>query len=395
VARATVYVTVTPVNHAPVASNDYGFQTNQNQILQIDPATLLANDRDVDGDSLSLTSVTSSADVSAVLNADGTITVTPHNGFSGATYFDYTITDPSGATSTARVSLNVIKVNAPPVASDDVISTFHGAVILENSPIIVDGSQLLANDTDAEGDHLTIISVGNLEGGSARLLDNGTVLFTPNANFNGNARFTYTVSDGNGGTSTATATVVYQAVNQPPVARDDSYSSDDAALARDLRGNQDTALTIPIIELLKNDFDIENSTITFQSAGNADHGTITLVGGATSTLDATGALALSSVTSIIYTPDAGYYGSASFAYVISDANGAISAGRGLSLFWPLERECTALGQQRQLYRLRGRAFHDRYLDAPGQRCGRRRQSADLRWLVLRSLQSAGRQDRPG
>ncbi len=326
-AQANVFITVTPVNHAPVAHDDGPLQTLENQAFTINSTTLTANDADVDNDPLTVTSVTSSADLQAVVNADGTIDVTPNDYFYGSSYFDYTVSDPSGAQSTARVTVNVVKNNTPPVAADDTITTFHGAPIAENSPVIVDGRDLLANDTDHEGDPLTITAVDSIDGGFARLLENGTVLFTPNANFNGNAHFSYTVADGNGGFATATATLVYEAVNQPPVAQDDNFDGNDPSLRRVLHGKQDTALSIPILELLKNDFDIEHDTITFQSVGNADHGVLVLTGAGATAIDAQGDIALTPYDTVTYTPDAGYFGDASFAYVISDPNGAISAGR--------------------------------------------------------------------
>jgi Ca2+-binding RTX toxin-like protein len=333
-AQANVYITVTPVDHNPIAVNDGPLQTLENQAFTIDPTTLLANDSDVDNNPFTLTSVTSSADLRVVLNADGTITATPSDYFYGSTFFEYTITGPSGLSSTASVAVTVTKRSLPPVAVNDLISTFHDAPILENSPIVVDASQLLANDTDFQNYPLTVVSVDNAIGGSATLLENATVLFIPNANFNGNARFDYTISDGNGNSATATATVVYQPVNQPPVAQDDSYQSNDPELQRALQGQENVPLSIAITELLKNDYDIEPDTITFQSAGNADHGTLTISGDPATALDAGGDVALTPNSTITYTPDAGYYGDAFFSYVISDPQGAIGAGRVTVNFAP-------------------------------------------------------------
>jgi len=76
-AQATVSITVTPVDHAPIAVNDGPLQTNENQAFTIDPSVLLANDSDVDRNPFTLTGVTSSADLQVVLNADGTIASTP------------------------------------------------------------------------------------------------------------------------------------------------------------------------------------------------------------------------------------------------------------------------------------------------------------------------------
>src|SRR5690606_18223634 len=77
---------------------------------------LLGNDTDVDGDTLSIASVTSGTGGSAVLNADGTVTFTPDAGFTGPATFTYTVTDGSAISNTATVTVDV---NAKPVANDD------------------------------------------------------------------------------------------------------------------------------------------------------------------------------------------------------------------------------------------------------------------------------------
>src|SRR6266436_4825191 len=104
----------------------------------------------------------------------------------------------SRSRASARVFVDVIKHNTPPIAAGELLDTNRGQPILENNPIVIDPQELLANDMDHENDSLSIISVGHSFGGSARLLNNGTVLFTPAANFYGDASFEYTVSDGSG-----------------------------------------------------------------------------------------------------------------------------------------------------------------------------------------------------
>ncbi|MEO6146687.1 MAG: copper resistance protein B, partial [Sulfuriferula sp.] len=103
----------------------------------------------------------------------------------------------AGGSSTATVNLTVNAVNDPPVAVNDTASTN------EDAAFVVAASTLLANDTDVDGDTLTVTSVQGAVNGTVSLAG-GNVTFTPNANYNGPASFTYTVSDGQGGTSTAT-----------------------------------------------------------------------------------------------------------------------------------------------------------------------------------------------
>lgn len=92
----------------------------------------------------------------------------------------------------------------------------------EDTPFTISAALLLANDSDDDGDTLTITSVQGAVGGTVAM--NGTTItFTPTANYNGDASFTYTASDGNGGTSTATVSFtiadVPEPVNQAPVAQ--------------------------------------------------------------------------------------------------------------------------------------------------------------------------------
>gem|GEM_PF-1526433 len=86
----------------------------------------------------------------------------------------------------------------------------------EDTPVTIAAAGLLSNDTDEEGDTLTLTAVSNAVNGTVVLDGDGDVLFTPDADFSGDATFDYTVSDGNGGTDTATVTVTVEAVDDAP-----------------------------------------------------------------------------------------------------------------------------------------------------------------------------------
>lgn len=89
--------------------------------------------------------------------------------------------------------------NSVPVAGDD-----SGLTISRNGTLTISIATLLANDTDANGDALTISAVGNALNGTVTLnKQNGTIIFTPAANYSGPASFSYTLSDGRGGTDQA------------------------------------------------------------------------------------------------------------------------------------------------------------------------------------------------
>ncbi|SEG04631.1 Ig-like domain-containing protein [Marinobacterium lutimaris] len=190
------YVVDNPViatNSAPVANNDSA-STDYETAVSIN---VLANDTDADGDTLSISSV-SGGNGSAVVNADGTLTFTPSTGFSGTTSISYTITD-GKASDSATVSINVasapVAANLAPIAKDDSAITDAGSAVTIN---------VLANDSDPDGDALNLVTVSEGGKGSVRINADGTLTFTPAKNFKNFDSFSYTISDGS---LTATATV--------------------------------------------------------------------------------------------------------------------------------------------------------------------------------------------
>ncbi len=95
----------------------------------------------------------------------------------------------------------------------------------EDVALVIDPSELLANDLDVDGDTLSVVSVQDAENGTVEIDAEGNVVFTPDANYNGEATFTYTVDDGHGNTDTATTTLNVESINDAPVAVDDTTVS--------------------------------------------------------------------------------------------------------------------------------------------------------------------------
>jgi Ca2+-binding RTX toxin-like protein len=118
-----------------------------------------------------------------------------------------TATDNNGSPVTDTDNDVLDAVNGPPVANDDTLTA------TEDTAVTYTAAQLLGNDTDPEGNPLSIASVSSGLGGTAVLNPDGTVTFTPDANFSGIAQFTYTASDGTQVSASATV-----AVNVAPVA---------------------------------------------------------------------------------------------------------------------------------------------------------------------------------
>jgi hypothetical protein len=151
---ATVSVTVTPVNDPPVAVDDYVSVSEDSSNNLID---VIANDNDVDGDSLTIVSVTIPGNGSASTNGLY-VFYTPDPNFNGFDQFSYTIIDGNGGSDNATVFVTITAVNDPPTANDDV------ATVVEDS---TDNQiDVLANDVDIDGDDLDITGASTPAHGS-------------------------------------------------------------------------------------------------------------------------------------------------------------------------------------------------------------------------------------
>ena len=207
---ATVTVTINGVNDAPTGSPTATLSnTAEDTAIAITAADLLTGFSDVDaGDTLSVANLTAT-NGALVNNNDGTYTFTPNANFNGTVNLTYDVTDGTATLTGQTQTFSVTPVNDAPVAVDDTATT------RKNTAITLTTTALLANDTDAENNSLSISAVANATNGTVVLNDNGTptnfsddtVTFTPNNNFSGNANFEYTVSDGNGGTDIGLVTV--------------------------------------------------------------------------------------------------------------------------------------------------------------------------------------------
>jgi VCBS repeat-containing protein len=271
---AAVALHVTCVNDAPMAMADSYSVWEDSSLNSL---SVLANDSDVEGDTLSLTAVTSPTNGTATLSGTA-ILYTPNANFAGMDVFTYTVSD-GQLTDTAVVTLSVDNQNDAPTAVDDSYS------IDEDS-----GSQVLdvlANDNDIDvGDSLSVTAVAVPTNGTA-VLSGTIILYTPAFNFFGTDVFSYTISDGQL-TDTAVVTVMVNAVNDAPTAVADSYTID--------QNSSNNVLTV-----LGNDSDIEGDTLTIVSVSGVENGTAVISG-----------------TTILYTPNLGFVGSDTLTYTISD-----------------------------------------------------------------------------
>ena len=276
---ATVTITVTGVNDAPVAVNDTASTPEETAVS----GTVLGNDTDVDtGTTLTATLGASPAHGAVTLNADGTFTYTPAVNFSGTDSFTYTASDGTAVSNLATATITVTGVNDAPVAVNDT------ATVSEDSAGT--NGNVLNNDTDVDtGTTLTATLGASPSNGTVTLAANGTFTYTPAPDFNGTDSFTYTASDGTAVSNVATVTIAVTAVNDAPMAINDTAST-----------TEETAVSGGV---LGNDLDIETgTTLTATLDAGPAHGTVTLAANGTFT----------------YTPALNFSGTDSFTYTASD-----------------------------------------------------------------------------
>jgi len=178
---ALVTIEITGSASNPPVANDDTAATAENTPVTIN---VLSNDNDPDGDDLSITQVSDPANGTATIDGD-LIQYTPNNGFNGTDSFTYTISDGT-STATATVAVNVTPVNTAPIPLPDT------AVTQEETPVTID---VLANDSDPDEDTLSLTGVSTPLHGTTSI-NNGKIVYTPNANFIGIDNFIYTVTDG-------------------------------------------------------------------------------------------------------------------------------------------------------------------------------------------------------
>ena len=275
---ATVTITVIAPNLAPVA-NDDAATTLSNQAVTTD---VLANDSDPEAAPLSITSHTQGVNGIVTCVAPN-CTYTPNANFVGSDFYTYTISDGS-LSDTATVSVTVNNRN--PVATDDSAATTSGTAVVTN---------VLANDSDPEGHAFSIIGSTNGANGSV-ICSTPNCTYTPSPTFVGVDTYTYTIQDSLGLTDTATVTVTVAAVNQPPVAVNDSAST--------TPGGSVT------FNVLSNDSDPDGDPLTLSVAFSPSQGTVSC--------------SPSGVCTYTASPTAS--GTDSFDYKVTDNNGGFDDG---------------------------------------------------------------------
>jgi VCBS repeat-containing protein len=283
---ATVTITVAPVPDAPIAVNDLYFVEFGSSIAPNAATGVLANDSDGDNDPMTAQLISNVTNGTLVFNPNGSFSYNPNPGFHATDSFTYRVTDGGLQSSVATVT---IRVDSTPVANAD------SYAVIEDTTFNVRGPQgVLANDTDLENDRLTAVLVNSPTHGQLTLVSDGGFTYVPSANYFGTDSFTYRANDGDQLSPPVTVTLSISAVNDAPVATDDSYG---------VAPNE--SITIGAANgLLNNDSDVDSSTLTVALVPDSGptHGT----------------LELNADGSFTYTPDPDYLGPDSFSYTTTD-----------------------------------------------------------------------------
>ncbi|MDF5668219.1 tandem-95 repeat protein, partial [Vibrio parahaemolyticus] len=204
----TVNFTVAPV--ADIVADKATVVEDTPTIIKV-----LGNDTFEGGDQVvSLDTNNGPANGTVSVNPDGSVTYTPNDNYHGTDSFTYIVTS-GGVSESTTVNVDVTPVNDAPVAKDDIATT------QEDTPVTID---VLPNDTDADGDKLSVESASvPKEQGTVEVV-NGKLVFTPAENFNGHAEITYTVTDGQL-TDEAKVAVTVNPVNDAPTIKVDAVES--------------------------------------------------------------------------------------------------------------------------------------------------------------------------
>ncbi len=277
------------LNGPIIASDDLGFLGETNRVFALNTTDLTLNDFDFDDDELSISEIVSSTNGVANIQNDGTILFTPDSGFAGLATFTYLVTDGFGATDTANVEIEFAlgEGNDAPTVSQALadISSNEDAAI--NIAIPAD------TFSDVDGDALTL-SASLVDGSDLPAwlsFDGSSFTGTPPQDFNGVLDIEVTASDAQFNV-TDSFTFTINPINDAPEAMDDDIFLSEGA----------GELTIDQADLLENDVDVDGDLLEVVELSNGQNGV--------TSFDADG--------NVVYTPNAGFSGTDSFEYTVSD-----------------------------------------------------------------------------
>jgi len=279
------------INNAPLTVADHYSVTEDTPLTIASSAGLLANERDPDGDPLYVVVDQAPSHGGMSLNADGSFTYTPDEGYTGTDTLTYKAIDTSGASSVATVTFDVHADVPPPVANNDTFT------LSENGVLTFTQADLFANDKNlTDGTYALVTAVPKPAHGQISATEDGKFLYIPDQGYSGSDSFTYQIEGGSQESNQATVTVqILPSDNEPtPVSYDDQFSL-----------KENGSFTFALSDLVANDKNVnESSVVDVLTDPGPLHGRIT--GNADGTLT--------------YTPDAGFTGQDDFTYLVMNGS---------------------------------------------------------------------------
>ncbi|KAI9549349.1 hypothetical protein GHT06_003715 [Daphnia sinensis] len=380
-ATSSLTISITPVNDAPAAVNDSKTGLEDADLT----GTVLTNDSDTDGGTLSVTSfevngqnaiaiapggsgTTTIANVGSIsVNSDGTYNFTPLANYNGSIpAITYTLSDGQGGSSTATLNLSITAINDNPIAQNDINSGNEGSIV---------SGTVLTNDSDLENKTLSVsqfaiagvtYSTGSIAEipnvGTLILNSNGTYSFSPEPNYAGDVPVvTYTLSDGQtvslagigmlvvnaDGTFTFTPLPNYHGI-VPLIGYNvtDGNTTVPGSLnltvnsVNDLPALQNETIatpqnTVATGNVLTNETDVDGDVLTiteFSIDTNGDGNAETFTAGSTATIVGKGTLVINTDGSFTFTPATNYYGAVPIAtYQLTDGTVTVNAALNLTV----------------------------------------------------------------
>ena len=268
-------------NAVPEAS-DLSLETDEDTAV-----TMCLVATDPDGDNLTYSIVNNGSKGLAAItdSSTGAFEYVPIANANGTDFFTFKVNDGNTDSNTATVSVTIALVNDFPTAASDSADTNEDTAVTIS---------VLSNDSDLDGDALSLASVNTASNGTTAI-SGSSVVYTPSQDYYGSDSFTYEISDGQGGSATGSVSITINQINDLPTAAADTANTD-----------ENTPVTIAV---LSNDSDPDGDTLTITSVGSPAHGTTAISG-----------------SSVVYTPLQDYYGSDSFTYQINDNQGESATG---------------------------------------------------------------------
>ena len=196
----SINITISPVNDQPVANVDV-VTVDEGAAVAVTGMGVLANDSDIDGDTLTSNLIGGPAHGSVSLNIDGSFTYTHDGGETTSDSFVYEVSDGNGGVATAVVDIVVNPVNDTPQAVDDNFS------VPTSQGIEVFAPGVASNDSDVDDTTLVSVLGTGPDHGTVTLNADGSFLYVPTPGFVGADSFTYWIGDPSGAGDVATVTI--------------------------------------------------------------------------------------------------------------------------------------------------------------------------------------------